>query len=67
MYQQGYDEGVTYFESRKNFGLAERLYHLDPDSKYKSTNGEVFHGVNWQASAYARHLFSCIFSFIKII
>jgi len=42
IYQHGLNEGVTYYEARKNFGPAERLYVMDPSGANNATNGKKF-------------------------
>jgi len=42
MYEEGFKQGITYFETRKNLGKAERIYRLDEGVNYTMTNGKNF-------------------------
>ena len=39
---QGLDEGVQYWEMKKSFGEKERMYELNSDPEYRSTNGKRY-------------------------
>ena len=47
-YQQGFDQGVTYFESRKNLAYypLEELYMLDTNPAYNESNGKHYLDLN---------------------